>query len=339
MLTLLTLLLSAGCGDATPDSPAVEPPATAHWMADVFADRPDAQLGHILLPGAFNSSSYACEVDNGMSPDAPEVVQALWSSDDDDNRARVVGWARTQDRSIGQQLEDGIRFIEINVTLKDGVVTTWHSVYGVPLAEVLDELVAYAAAWPDEVVLVSFGVSLDSGDWPLLAEALTAPHADGKSFCDLVYDGPEDAAYVSLAEARGHNLIWAPQGELRTFFEERGDCALSSGGTDRVWSITVSPAGVEAALAGSVDSRDPARLLINDFVFSLDGSASVFEQAAYIADYSGVQEASVALGFSGDYPSRLIATYNAANNMNVLAGAYYQDTTLIEAAIAANGGL
>lgn len=337
MFTLLTFF--AGCADPTPDSPAAEPPATAHWMADVFADRGDATLGSVLLPGAFNSSSYACNVDNGMSPDAPEVVQALWNTDDDENRARVVGWARTQDRSIGQQLEDGIRFIEINVTRKDGVVTTWHSVYGVPLAEVLDELVAFAAAWPDEVVIVTFGVSLDSEDWPLLAADLTAPRADGKSFCDLVYDGPEDAALVTLAGARGRNLIWAPQGELRSFFEERGDCALSSGDTDRVWSLTVSPAGVEAALAGAVESRDPGRLLINDFVFSLSGAASVFEQADYIASYPGVQEASLDLGFSGDFPSRLIATYNATNKMNVLAGAYYQDTTLVEAAIAANGGL
>ncbi len=320
----------------------MDAPVTAHWMADVYADDSDVVLGGVLLPGAFNSSSYACDVDNGMSPDAPEAVRALWGTEedpgDDENRERVVGWSRTQDRSLAVQLEDGIRFVEVNVTLKDGVVTTWHSVYGVPVGDVLDDIVGFAAAWPDEVVVVTFGVSLDAADWPLLADALAAPRIDGASFCERVYNGPDDIALTTLSAIRasGRNLVWAPEGELRGFFEARGDCALSAGATERVWSLTVTPAGVEAAIAGSVDTRAAESLLVNDFVFSLDGSGSVLEQAGYIADYSGVQEASAALGFSGDFPSRLIDTYDAAHGMNVLAGAYYQDTTLIEAAIAAN---
>ena len=68
-----------------------------------------------------------------MSPDAPDVVQALWGTDDananEDMRTRIVGWSRTQGRDLRQQLKDGIRFIELNVTLKDGTITTWHSVY------------------------------------------------------------------------------------------------------------------------------------------------------------------------------------------------------------------
>ena len=51
--------------------------------------------------------------------------------------------------------------------------------------------------------------------------------------------------------------------------------------------MTVTPEGVEAALDASVDVRDPRHLLVNDFVFSLDGSASVFEQANYIFDRHG----------------------------------------------------
>ncbi len=342
---LLLLPLLAACEGEGPPEDAVspsDPPATAHWMADVFADRPDAQVGRVLLPGAFNSTSYACDAANGISPDAPEVVRALWGSEDapadEANRERVVGWAKTQDRPVGQQLEEGIRFIELNVTLKDGVVTTWHSVYGVPLGDVLDEVVAFAVAWPDEVVVLTFGVSLDSGDWPLLADALTAPRADGVSLCDRIYDGAEDAALASLSDirARGRNLIWAPDGDLRTFLESRGDCVLSRGTTDRIWSLTVAPAGVEEALEASVDTRDPQHLLLNDFVFSLDGAASVLEQATYISTYPGLREASQALGFAGDFPGRLIETYDAGGNMNVLAGAFYEDTTLVEAAIAAN---
>lgn len=339
------LAVTVGCaGQDAVDSGQPQVPSTAHWMADVFADRPDTPLGQILLPGAFNSTSYTCAAENGISPDSPDVVQALWGTDttpdDDPNRQRVVEWAKTQDRSLAEQLEDGVRFLKLNVTLKDGVVTTWHSVYGVPLASVLDQVVDFAQAWPDEVVVLSFGVSMDSGDWPLFAADLVAPGAGGVSLCDLIYDGEEDIAVSSLADVRasGRNLVWAPSGELREWLEQRGDCPLSKGGVDRVWSITDHPEGVSEVLEASVDSRDPSRLLINDFAFSLDGADSVFAQAAYIGEYSGVQEASVELGFAGDFPGQLIDTHDVQGNMNIFAGAYYQDTNLVQAAMDANRG-
>lgn len=336
---MFEFLLTAGCATPAPADSAAAAPVTAHWMADTFADLSDVLVGRILLPGAFNSTSYACAVENGISPDAPESVRALWGTDehpaDDEIRERVVGWARTQDRPLGQQLQDGIRFLELNVTTKDGVLTTWHSVYGVPLDGVLDDVVDFSVTWPDEIVVLTFGLTLESADWPLLGDALAKPRAGGATLCDLIYDGEENAAEAPLSSlrARGRPLVWAPDGELRAYLDSRGDCPLSHGTTDRTWSVTVSTQGVEDALAASVDTRDPQHLLVNDFVFSLDGAASSAEQASYLGKYPGVQEASLALGFSGDFPSRLIATYNADANMNIFAGAYYQDTDLVEAAI------
>lgn len=331
----------ASGADSGADSGAAGPPATAHWMADVFTDRPDTPLGTVLLPGAFNSSSYACEMEHGISPDSPEAVLILWGPNETGNEAyrqRIVDWSKTQTLTIEEQLDAGIRFIEINLTMRDGELVTWHSVYGVPVGEVLDQVVAWSAAWPDEVVLLSFGLGSDEADREAFAEAMTAPRTDGLSVCDRVYDGPEDAAIASLGDIRdaGRNIVWAPGGDLRTFIEARGDCPMSSGGTDRSWSLTVSPDGVEEALAASVDSRDPGRLLINDFVFSLGASETGLEQAQYIAEYPGMRAASVDLGFAGDFPTRLVETYDTAGNMNVFAGAFVQDSTLVEAAIARN---
>jgi hypothetical protein len=338
----MLLLLLACTPSESPQDSTVEASPTAHWMADVYADRPETTFGSILLPGAFNSTSYACDAAYGMSPDAPEVVRALWGDEEttgnEENRDLIVAWAKTQDRSIAQQLDDGIRFVEMNVTLKEGELTTWHSVYGLPLENILDELLAFAVAQPDEVILISFGLTLDSADWPQLADALARPRSGGVSVCDRIYDGTEPAALATLADIRSRqrNLIWTPSGELRDYLESRGDCPLSHGIADRSWSITVSPEGVEAALAASVAARDPEHLLINDFVFSLDGAASTGEQLSYLTGYHGVQEASKALGFAGDFPGQLIETYDVDGQMNIFAGAYYQDTTLIEAAIARN---
>lgn len=337
------LAFAVACGTAPPIDTALDSaPATAHWMADVFPDGADVPLGRVLLPGAFNSTSYTVDAANGISPDAPAAVVALWGSDDnpdEDNRERVVGWSKTQDHTLAQQLEDGIRFLELNVTMKDGVITTWHSVYGVPLDDVLGEVVSFAAAQREEVVVLTFGLSLDTTDWPRLAEILTAPRADDTSLCDLLYQGPEDAPLATISAVRdgGRNLVWMPDAELRAVLDGYG-CVTSPGTTDRTWSLTDTPEGVEAALEASVDTRDPDHLLVNDFAFSLDGADSSLAQAQYVATYSGVQEASEALGFAGDFPGDLIEGYDTSGNMNVFAGAYYQDTNVVEAAIAANRG-
>lgn len=344
-LGLLLSLVACGSTPSTQDSDSGAPgpdPLASRWMADVFPEDADIALGRILIPGGFNSSSFACDAANGISPDSPEAVLAFWGPPDSAgstaNRERIVDWARTQGMSLGQQLEAGIRFIEINLTLREGVVTTWHSVYGLPVTEVLEEVVAFASTHPDEVVVLHFGLSIDPAAWSLFADAVSSPLAGGIALCDLVYDGPEDAALARLSDIRasGRNVVWAPQGELRDFLLARGDCPLSAGDADRSWSITVSPEGVEEALAASVDSRDPAKLLINDFVFSLGGSENVAEQVGYIGNYEGVQEVSVALGFAGDFPERLIESFDAQGNMNIFAGAWIEDSNLVEAAIARN---
>src|SRR4051812_18904707 len=122
---LCALVFLAACSSHTPapedTDVAVAEPATANWMSDVFAGDDGVAIGKLLLPGAFNSSSYACAAPNGISPHAPELVASLWGSQDtgtdDLTRQRVVAWAKAQDRPIGEQLTDGIRSIEINITL------------------------------------------------------------------------------------------------------------------------------------------------------------------------------------------------------------------------------
>ncbi len=344
-ITALAALFASACTGATTPSSTdtdVPPPATADWMGDVFADHQDAQVGHILLPGAFNSTSYACAAPNGISPHAPPLISSLWGTSDtgtdDLTRQRVVAWARTQDVPIGAQLDLGARFIEMNLTLKDDALVTWHSIYGVRADDVLDPLVAFAVRHPAEVVLLQLGLDMDSTAWPKVADAFTKKRAGGKSVCDLIYDGADNAAVASLADirARGRNVIWGPDGELRAFFDARGDCPMSTLTVDRRWSITATTEGVAAALADSVDSRDPTHVLVNDFAFSLDGAPSVGDQAGFVLRYGSVKEASTALGFSGDFAGRMITQFDVNANMNVFAGAMIEDTNLVEAAIARN---
>lgn len=351
-LALLLPCLTAACApptggpeDSDSDSrdtdPAVEP-ATAAWMGqEIPPGADDVALRDLLLPGTFNSTSYACDAANGMSPDAPGIVRALWDSFDPNvdngglNRERVVGWSKAQDRSLSDQLLDGIRAIDVNFTMKDGVLTTWHSVYGEPLDDALDQIVAFAASHRSEIVLLSFGPSLDEADLPAFVDALAAPRTDGISICDLLFTGPAPSATATLAEVRAsrRNLIWGPTGDLATLFDARGDCPTAPFLKDYEGSQSTTTEGVIARLEATVAARDPDVFLHNDLFFYLGAAGSELEQAGLLLEYDSLAEAMDALGFSGAFPGELIERFDADAKMNIFSGGHYDRTDLVEAVI------
>lgn len=301
----------------------------------------ETALSELLLPGTFNSSSYACDAANGMSPDAPEVVRLLWDTLDPNpdngglNRQRVVDWSKAQDRSLSEQLLDGIRALDVNFTMKDGVLTTWHSVYGEPLDDALDQIVSFAVSHPSEIVLLSFGPSLDAPDLPAFVDALAAPRAGGVSLCDLLFTGPQPSATATLAEVRasGRTLIWGPTGDLAAVFDASGDCATAPFLKDYQGSQSVTTDGVISRLESTVAARTPGQFLHNDFFFYLGSAGSDLDQAGLLLAYGSLAEAMDALGFAGDFPKQLIDRFDGEQKMNVLSGGHYHETDLIEAVI------
>ncbi len=325
--------------DTLDTAPEVEP-ATASWMGDeIPAGSDDIAMRELLLPGTFNSSSFACDAANGISPDAPEIVRLLWeavdSGENGEGYDRVVGWSKAQDRSLAAQLLDGIRAIDVNLTRKDGALVTWHSVYGEPLDDALDPIVAFAVSHPSEVVLLSFGVSVEEAYWPEFIDALTAPRAGGVSVCDLLFTGSQPSATATLAEVRasGRNLIWAPSGDLATLFEARGDCPTAPFVKEYLGSGSTTTDGVIAKLEATVATRTPDVFQHNDFFFYLGAAASQFEQAALLGTYGSLAEAMDALGFSGDFPGELIERFDVDVQMNIFSGGHYDRTNLVEAVI------
>ena len=187
---------------ACTDGGAALDEGTTGWVHRVYADDGDRTLGDVLFPGTHDSASYGVAVENGLSPHAGELLVSLWDLPGGDteggSQARVVGWARTQNLTIAEQLDAGARYLDLRVTERDGELLTWHSVYSVPLSVVFDDLVAFAAAHPLEPIVISFGLDLDAKQYGAFADALTAPRADDRSVCDLLIDQDVAASKVTL---------------------------------------------------------------------------------------------------------------------------------------------
>lgn len=339
-----TMPWAAACGTA-PDDVETDPaePATASWMDDVYPAGDDAvAVGRVLIPTAHNSTSYACAAQHGLAPESPAFVIALWGDDDtglgNDMRKRVVDWARTQDVDVATQLVDGIRGLQLRFIVRDSVLVTWHSVYGVGIDVILDDVVAFAVAHPSEVIVAAFETPADPASFPLVHAAFVAPRADGRSLCSLLHSGDTDGAEVTVAALRdaGRTVVPVLDPALRAYLAEQGDCPTASATLDSAWSITTTPEGVSARMAATVSSRVDGHLLQNDVVFSLDGAADPITQAGFVLDYPTLREAEVALGFSGDFAGQMIDAHDADGDMNLLSADLYEDTNLVEAAIAAN---
>jgi hypothetical protein len=309
------------------------------WIDATFRDQPDVELGTVVFPGTHDSASYGCEVDRGIAPEAGELLNGVWELSADPSatlgRERVAAWARTQSRTIAEQLDDGVRYLDLRVVDREGELLTWHSVYSVPLREVLSELLAYADDHRREPIVLSFGPSLDEVGLDRLADALVARQG-GPSVCDLLLRTPDvPAARTPLREVwrQRRPLIWADAGALGDRLEARG-CPMSQAPIEGHWSRTTTPEGVERSIADAIPQRDPDAILSNDFIFSLEGTSDPLEQFGYITTWPSLRDATVGLGFSGDFPGDLVDAY--ADGLNVLAGDFYEDTTLLEAARAAN---
>jgi hypothetical protein len=332
----LALTLCVACQGGAGDE------GTAGWVHRVYADNGAQTLGDVLFPGTHDSASYGVAVENGISPHSGELLVSLWDLPGGDavggSQSRVVGWAKTQNLTIREQLDAGARYLDLRVTERDGELLTWHSVYSVPLSVVFDDLVAFAAAHRREAIVISFGLDLDATQFDAFAGALTEPRSDDLSVCDLLIDADVAASKVTLDElwASERSLIWGADGDLGKHLRKNTPCPTSKVPIEGHWSLAVTPDVIAKVLEDTVEAHTGDSLLSNDFIFSLEGTSDRVAQFNFVSTYDSLQAAEEALGFSGDLPGRMIEAYNVNGTMGVFAGDAIEQTDLIDAAIHAN---
>jgi len=136
--------------------------AQANWMSDNAAILGKKQLNEIALPGAHDAGTFAIaaskskgitfgDSDGLSSPDNKKVKRFLSVG------SVFSDWAKTQERTTAQMLNDGIRYFDIRVCVDNkGVLMTCHGLYGASVASMLDDVKAFTDKNPREVVLLGF---------------------------------------------------------------------------------------------------------------------------------------------------------------------------------------
>ncbi len=136
--------------------------AQANWMSANAAILGKKQLNEIALPGAHDAGTFAItpskskgitfgDSDGLSSPDNKKVKRFLSVG------SVFSDWAKTQERTTAQMLNDGIRYFDIRVCVDNkGVLMTCHGLYGAPVAAMLDDVKAFTDKNPREVILLGF---------------------------------------------------------------------------------------------------------------------------------------------------------------------------------------
>lgn len=124
-----TVLMTAIAGVALAlPSPAqaAGPPPPADWMQTVYAAKPDTPLARMIIPGTHDSGAFRIPVSGScrLRPIAglnPLIVNAALA-----NPCGAGALAKAQNRSLGQQLADGIRYFDLRIGVPADKVISSH---------------------------------------------------------------------------------------------------------------------------------------------------------------------------------------------------------------------
>ncbi len=136
--------------------------AQPNWMSANAAVLGKKRLNEIAIPAAHDAGTFAIadskrtdilfgKGDGLSSPDNKRAKQLLSLS------GLFSKWAKTQERTTTEMLNDGIRYFDIRVCVNEkGQLMTCHGLYGASVESILDDVKKFSDKHPRELILLGF---------------------------------------------------------------------------------------------------------------------------------------------------------------------------------------
>lgn len=121
------------------------------WMRDTFHVIGSRAITQLRCVGSHNSGTFAIDEESAFSPDAPSLLKesgCLGSSARCLLHGTTALWAKCQTLSLRQQLESGVRYLDLRVAPRHSPqgkkeLMIIHGLYGASVAEVLDSITKF----------------------------------------------------------------------------------------------------------------------------------------------------------------------------------------------------
>ncbi|XP_067211465.1 PI-PLC X domain-containing protein 3 [Linepithema humile] len=128
------------------------------WMTRFPAPLKNTPIIHLAIPGSHDTMTYTIEPRNDVGPDEPAFIRRLGRYCSFVAKPIILNWSITQRDDVKQQLNGGIRYLDLRVATKPRTKDIYflHGLYGSeitrPLLDVADWLTSHA----NEVIILDF---------------------------------------------------------------------------------------------------------------------------------------------------------------------------------------
>ncbi|KAK3103987.1 hypothetical protein FSP39_023435 [Pinctada imbricata] len=171
-----------------------------NWMGSLPDSLHSLPLNHLAIPGSHDSASYSLNAKNDIAPDTSPEIQALISVMGDCGKEIIYRWSLCQNITITQQLNHGIRYLDLRVCShkKKKTLNFIHGLYGDEVKPVLNDINQFLDKHRKEIVLLDFNhfYCMDQSDHTELMDMIQ--DVFGSKLCPLL--DMESATLESLWE-------------------------------------------------------------------------------------------------------------------------------------------
>ncbi|XP_067889332.1 PI-PLC X domain-containing protein 1 isoform X1 [Heterodontus francisci] len=131
----------------------------AHWMSDLPEKLWDQSLCNLAIPGSHDSMTYCLDLKSPIKP-SDKILNYLDHVIPCITRPEIYKWCTTQESSITEQLEAGIRFFDLRIAHKPNDISDHlYFVHGIfttaTVLEALKEFGLWLETHPKEVVILA----------------------------------------------------------------------------------------------------------------------------------------------------------------------------------------
>ncbi|XP_071961416.1 PI-PLC X domain-containing protein 3-like [Antedon mediterranea] len=182
--------------------------ANSSWMENMPPQLRCQPLKNIAIPGSHNSFSYSLKVNSPVSPCSPDTIRNLVSVFGKTACKIVHNWSVTQTLTIKEQLNCGIRYLDLRVATsktEEGLFFV-HGLYGCSVETGLGEIKDWVDNHPNEILLLDFNhlYNMEVKDHQYLTQQLQEKF--GRKLCPVI--DVENVALNVLCEQNWNVIVF-----------------------------------------------------------------------------------------------------------------------------------
>ncbi|KOC59583.1 PI-PLC X domain-containing protein 3 [Habropoda laboriosa] len=129
-----------------------------YWMTQLPESLKNVPIIHLAIPGSHDTMTYTIKRHSDVGPDEPRYIRVLGRYCSFVSKPIIFNWSITQDENIVDQLDNGIRYLDLRVATKptDGYIYFVHGLYGSKIYQPLQEIAEWLSSHTTEIVIVDF---------------------------------------------------------------------------------------------------------------------------------------------------------------------------------------